>query len=69
MGEQHPSAKVEGLDLSPIQPAWVPPNVEFVVDDITQEWTYPDNSIDFIHMRTLHGSIRDWPGLLAMAFR
>jgi hypothetical protein len=28
VGEKYPSAEVLGLDLSPIQPTWVPPNVK-----------------------------------------
>jgi hypothetical protein len=28
VGEKFPSAEVLGLDLSPIQPTWVPPNVK-----------------------------------------
>lgn len=35
-----PSATVTGTDLSPIQPSWVPPNVQFEVDDCTDEWLY-----------------------------
>ncbi|KAM5345217.1 hypothetical protein ACJ41O_011079 [Fusarium nematophilum] len=27
MGDKYPSAEVLGLDLSPIQPVWVPPNI------------------------------------------
>lgn len=49
------------MDLSPIQPDWVPENVLFVVDDIEHEggWTYPENKFDYIHIRhTLH-SVRN----------
>jgi hypothetical protein len=54
-------SEFHGMDLSPIQPDWVPDNVMFVVDDIEHEagWTYPENNFDFIHIRhTLH-SIQD----------
>lgn len=27
MGDEFPAAEVIGVDLSPIQPTWVPPNV------------------------------------------
>ncbi|KAI1401743.1 S-adenosyl-L-methionine-dependent methyltransferase [Hypoxylon fuscum] len=69
MGDQHPNAEVIGTDLSPTQPVWVPPNVKFEIDDCTKEWTWPDNTFDFIHMRYLFGAIADWPGLLRNAFR
>lgn len=49
------------MDLSPIQPDWVPENALFFVDDIEHEagWTYNEDSFDYIHIRhTLH-SIKD----------
>ncbi|KAL2214259.1 S-adenosyl-L-methionine-dependent methyltransferase [Sarocladium strictum] len=67
--DAHPGAEVIGTDISPMQPDWVPPNLKFEIDDCTQEWTFPPNSADFIHMRWLLGSIQDWNGLLAQAFR
>jgi len=33
MGDKYPLAYVEGIDLSPIQPEIVPPNVQFYVQD------------------------------------
>ncbi|KAK0745626.1 S-adenosyl-L-methionine-dependent methyltransferase, partial [Schizothecium vesticola] len=67
--EQFPACTVTGTDLSPIQPTWVPPNCKFELDDATQAWTFPDNSLDFIHMRFLLGSIEDWVGLFKEAYR
>ena len=46
----------------------VPTNVKFEIDDLTQEWTYPSNMFDFIHVRTLGGSIKDWVSFLREAF-
>ena len=66
--DTHESSHVIGNDLSPIQPTYVPPNVEFVVDDIEDEWNYEHNPFDFIHARYLAGSIRDWPRLMSQAF-
>ncbi|KAH7137473.1 S-adenosyl-L-methionine-dependent methyltransferase [Dactylonectria estremocensis] len=66
--EQFPETKVIGTDLSPIQPAWVPPNVEFVIDDCIQDWTWPADHFDFIHLRALYGSIPDWQALYRKAF-
>ena len=59
--DQYPSAQVIGTDLSPIQPQYVPPNVQFEIDDAASEWTFPRESFDFIHVRGLFGSLRDWP--------
>ncbi|KAL8660698.1 MAG: hypothetical protein Q9202_006312 [Teloschistes flavicans] len=58
--EMFPNAQVVGTDLSPIQPAWVPPNCIFEVDDVTMEWTFRKDSFDFIHSREMFGSIADW---------
>jgi len=49
---------VIGVDLSPIQPKWVPSNVEFVVDDIEDEWVH-DKDFDFVHMRWVGTTLKD----------
>ena len=65
--DEHPSAEVIGTDLSPIQPRWVPPNVRFMIDDAESEWAY-GSKFEFIHLRTLGGSIKDVPKLLQQAY-
>ncbi|KAF7552798.1 hypothetical protein G7Z17_g4103 [Cylindrodendrum hubeiense] len=67
--DEFPGAEVIGTDISPIQPAWVPPNVKFELEDATDTWTWAENSIDFVHMRYLFGAIADWNGLFKEAFR
>jgi hypothetical protein len=52
VGDLYPSAAVTGLDLSPIQPVWVPPNVNFLVDDIEDTWLN-GNDIDLVHLRNM----------------
>ncbi|KAL7271335.1 hypothetical protein RUND412_005919 [Rhizina undulata] len=69
IADQFPSADVLGVDLSPIQPNFIPPNLAFEVDDIEEAWQYQDNSFDFIHIRTMAGYIRDWPKLYRQAFK
>jgi len=39
------------------------------VDDITQEWTYPANTFDYIHMRWMVGSVAHWTALYKEIFR
>ncbi|KAM0813946.1 putative Methyltransferase domain-containing protein [Seiridium cardinale] len=51
-GDMFPSAEVTGLDLSPIQPVWVPPNVKFLVDDVEDTWLNGDD-VDFVHLRNM----------------
>ncbi|PYH40229.1 class I SAM-dependent methyltransferase [Aspergillus saccharolyticus JOP 1030-1] len=53
--DSHPGAMVVGNDLSPIQPSWVPPNVDFFVDDYEADWLEKLNAYDFIHSRNLAG--------------
>ncbi|KAL7266594.1 hypothetical protein RUND412_010855, partial [Rhizina undulata] len=69
IAERFPSAQVIGVDLSPIQPSWVPPNLRFEVDDIEEVWKYQENSFDFIHIRLMAGFIYDWPKLYKQAFK
>jgi len=70
VADEYPSAEVIGLDLSPIQPGWVPPNLVFQIDDAESEWTFPPNQpFDFIYLRGMGGSIADWPKLLKQAFQ
>ncbi|KAJ2903349.1 S-adenosyl-L-methionine-dependent methyltransferase [Zalerion maritima] len=63
MGDQYSSATVLGIDLSPIQPDWVPANVRFMVDDVESAWLHPRNHFDYIHSRHTVMAIKDWPRL------
>lgn len=67
VGDQYPSANILGVDLSPIQPNWVPPNVRFMVDDVESPWLHPKNHFDYIHSRHMVLGIRDWPKLMRQA--
>ncbi|CAG8046333.1 unnamed protein product [Penicillium olsonii] len=63
-----PGAHVIGNDISPIQPSWVAPNIEFVVEDFESEWQYKRNHFDFIHARCLAGCVADWPTFIRRIF-
>ncbi|KAK4151017.1 hypothetical protein C8A00DRAFT_45705 [Chaetomidium leptoderma] len=66
IGDQFPNARVRGIDLSPTQPVWVPPNVDFLVDDCEQgEWL--DQDADFVHLRFMTIVLKDVPGVLRRA--
>ncbi|PQE20072.1 TAM domain methyltransferase protein [Rutstroemia sp. NJR-2017a BBW] len=65
--DEFPSAEVTGIDLSPIQPAWVPTNCKFIVDNAEEDWVY-SSKFDLIHWRVLASGIRDWPRLFAQAY-
>ncbi|KAI6088454.1 S-adenosyl-L-methionine-dependent methyltransferase [Hypoxylon rubiginosum] len=68
IGDKYPSANVLGIDLSPIQPQWVPPNVRFMVDDVESPWLHPKNHFDYIHSRHTIMAIKDWDKLLKTSF-
>jgi len=65
--DEHPETTVTGVDLSPIQPTDVAPNVEFYLDDLEEEWNYT-TPFDFIYMRCMTGSIKNWDRLLKQAY-
>jgi len=64
----YPDASVLGIDLSPIQTNWVPPNLKFMVDDAESAWLYPTNHFDFIHTRHTIQAFRDWGRLYEQAY-
>ncbi|KAJ5157639.1 uncharacterized protein N7482_008739 [Penicillium canariense] len=67
--DSYPSAEVIGTDLSPIQPSWVPSNLQFLVDDAESPWLFSTSRpFDFIHARDLGGAIADWPRLLRQGY-
>lgn len=65
MGDLYPGANILGVDLSPIQPEWVPPNVKFMVDDVESPWLKPLDYFDYVHARHTVMAIRNWPLLMS----
>ncbi|KAL0937208.1 putative SAM dependent methyltransferase [Colletotrichum truncatum] len=68
VAEEHPDFEVIGVDISPIQPIWVPPNCMFYIDDAQLDWTFRENDFDFIHARGLFGGIDNWQRFYDQAF-
>ena len=68
-GDEYPEAEIIGIDLSPIQPTWIPPNVRFQVDDAESEWVFQSNSFDFVHIRHMGSAIKNWPRLISQAYK
>ncbi len=56
-----------GVDLSPIQPHWIPSNVEFIVDDIEDEWIHASD-YDFAHFRFVNTLLKDNMAMLNKVF-
>ncbi|WKT43677.1 hypothetical protein QSH57_008513 [Fusarium oxysporum f. sp. vasinfectum] len=65
--DEHPEAEVIGVDLSPIQPAFVPPNLRFIIDDIDEDWEY-GQPFDYIHSRMMVFSIKNWEDYIRKIF-
>ncbi|KAF2083800.1 S-adenosyl-L-methionine-dependent methyltransferase [Saccharata proteae CBS 121410] len=68
-GDKYPGAHVLGIDLSPHQPQWVPPNVKFMVEDAEDEWLNPEDYFDSINARHMTYAIKDYPKLLSQALK
>ncbi|KAG6135800.1 hypothetical protein E4U38_001682 [Claviceps purpurea] len=66
VGDKYPSAKVRGIDIAPIQPKWVPPNVSFLLDDCEQDWIERD--VDLAHFRFMIISLKNTSRVLGHAF-
>lgn len=70
MGETYPNAEIYGVDISPIQPSWVPPNVKFEIDDVDDDWTWPADHFDLAFSKLMiSGCIGDVKKYLTQAFR
>ncbi|KAK1639697.1 methyltransferase domain-containing protein [Colletotrichum phormii] len=65
--DENEDASVTGVDLSPIQPSFVPPNCQFEVDDVEKEWTWSE-AFDFIFARSMNGSFKSRTDFVAKAF-
>lgn len=39
------------------------------IDDCTKEWTFPEASLDYVHIRFLTGCVADWEALMKAACR
>ncbi|KAL6866208.1 hypothetical protein ACO1O0_002313 [Amphichorda felina] len=64
MGDLFPQSEITATDLSPIQPAEVPPNVNFYVEDSSETWDYT-HKFDFIHTRITAGCWSDFKTQIA----
>ncbi|KAK1761593.1 secondary metabolism regulator LAE1 [Echria macrotheca] len=66
-GDEHPEAEVIGIDLSPTQSQFVPPNVSFQIDDFEDDWTF-SQPFDYIHSRMNNSSVMDWKRYIKQCF-
>ncbi|KAF3805671.1 Secondary metabolism regulator LAE1 [Colletotrichum gloeosporioides] len=71
LADEHPEAELScqiiGVDLSPIQPEFIPANVMFEIDDIEEDWTW-SKPFDYIHSRMMNSNIGNWDDYVAQAY-
>lgn len=67
-GDAYPSARVRGIDVSPIQPVWVPSNVDFIVDDCEAHDDLGFENVDLVHFRFMAMVLRKMPIALRNAY-
>ncbi|KXH29666.1 methyltransferase domain-containing protein [Colletotrichum salicis] len=65
--DDNPESFVLGVDLSPIQPKFIPPNCHFEVDDLEKEWTWSE-AFDFIFSRSMNSAFKSRTDFIAKAF-
>lgn len=69
VADDFPGSTILGIDLSPIQPTLVPPNLEFVIQDLEEPWDMPER-FDLVHTRMMNGfSVKSWPVFYQNAFK
>ena len=84
VANEFPSARVKGIDLSPILPRSAPLNVDFIVADLNNGLNLDDGSQDLVHsrynqhyslftydMRTITAGVTkdQWPAYMKEVFR
>jgi len=67
VADKYPSAIVDGIDFTPIQPVWIPANLRFIVDDIEHDWQI-GTGFDFIHLRQIFPVLHDPNKVLRQSF-
>lgn len=65
--DAHPDAMVIGVDLSPVQPEFVPVNCQFEIDDLEKDWMW-SKQFDFIFSRMMDGSFADHAAIVQKAY-
>jgi len=67
VADRYPSAYVWGVDLSPIQPTFVPPNAEFMILDLhTELGEFAPCSFDLVHSRYCSPSFSAFADILSV---
>lgn len=68
VGDKYNNTQITGLDLTASQAQFCPPNVNFIVDDIENEWTF-DDDFDLMFMSFVLAWVKDPHKVIDNAFR
>lgn len=66
--DMHEEATVIGVDMHRFQPTFVPPNCEFQIDNLEEDWTW-SGCFDFIHARMLSGCFKKPRHIVSSAYK
>jgi hypothetical protein len=66
--DDYPGAHVVGIDPSPIQPNYAPPNLQFEIFDLEESWEMPER-FDLVHIQPMNSfSVKSWLKIYGLAF-
>lgn len=68
VSEKYPGCEVFGTDIAAIQPPTSSLNVEFLIEDAEEEWIWPANTVDLVHLRNMAGAFSSWSFIYQQAF-
>ncbi|KAH6717972.1 S-adenosyl-L-methionine-dependent methyltransferase [Leptodontidium sp. MPI-SDFR-AT-0119] len=68
LADEHPETQVLGVDLAAVQPMFVPPNLQFEVDDLEKDWNFT-HKFDCIHSQLVIGAFQDWPRFIKQSLQ
>src|ERR1700732_2863099 len=60
VAEDYPCSQVYGIDISPVQPAYVPYNCDFWLENVLNGSCFHDEKFDLIQSRMMVAGIPDW---------
>jgi ubiquinone/menaquinone biosynthesis C-methylase UbiE len=71
VAEEHPNCQIYGIDLSPVQPVYVPDNCDFWLENVLGGSCFHDEKFDLIQSRTMYDGIPDsrWGSYVAEMWR
>ena len=71
VADEYSDTQVHGIDISPVQPVYVPPNCSFVLDNFLRGDTFHDQKFDLVQSRNIGSGCPDpqWPRYLQEIWR